>query len=150
MLLLLVGGIAALLVWALWVLYTADRRRQFTISLLFKVERGEDYLDPFLRLVCQTFSGVEHLSLLEIWIMAADDGQEARSIVHRLQRTYPVFRFRSNYSDELVSLTPAWACVMVFGFGRSLDAHHSFASIAAAVELRRAYPSWDISPNLTQ
>lgn len=106
MLLLLVGGIAALLVWALWVLYTADRRRQFTISLLFKVERGEDYLDPFLRLVCQTFSGVEHLSLLEIWIMAADDGQEARSIVHRLQRTYPVFRFRSNYSDELVSLTP--------------------------------------------
>ena len=92
-------GIILLVVWVLWVLYIVNPYRQVSISLLLRVEQAEPWLDPFLRSVCCLFSQASHLVLLEVWVLAADEGQMAQCIVQRLQREQPVLHFHGNVAD---------------------------------------------------
>ncbi|NLY53903.1 MAG: hypothetical protein GX060_04675 [Firmicutes bacterium] len=107
MLLWVLGGAGLLMAWILWVLYITTQSGRVTVSLVFRVEQAENYLDPFLRTVCWLFKQVNHLALVEVWILAVDDGEEARSIVHRLQRTHPYLRFRSEVADVGTYLSAA-------------------------------------------
>lgn len=95
MALLLLTGLLLLAAWVWWTLYIVERQRPVTISLVVKVQRGEEYLDPFLRLICRLFTQYRHITLREIWILTLDEGEEAQQIVRRLNLTYPLFRFRA-------------------------------------------------------
>jgi hypothetical protein len=98
MALLLLAGLMLLTAWVIWILYIVDRH-PVTVSLLVKVEQAEDYLDPFLRLLRQLFQQSNRVLLGEIWVLTADDGEEARRIVQRLNFDTPLFRFRSSVGE---------------------------------------------------
>ena len=95
MALLLLGGLLLLVAWVFWTLCIVESQRPVTISLVVKVQRGEEYLDPFLRLICCLFRQSMHISLREIWILALDEGEATHRIIHRLNLAYPLFRFRA-------------------------------------------------------
>lgn len=94
----LIGGTVLLAGWIAWTLYITNNSKPVKVSLVLWVTHGEDFLDPFLRSVCQMFRQTHHVTLSEIWILDSGDGPEARQIVSRLQNKYPVFRFRSRIS----------------------------------------------------
>lgn len=100
-------GVILLVAWVIWVLYIVNPERQVAISLLLRVEQAESWLDPFLRAVCYLFAQVNHLRLLEIWILATDEGEAAQRIVQRLERAHPVLFFQGQVADMGTYLTQA-------------------------------------------
>ncbi len=92
-------GVMLLMVWVLWVLYIVNPYGQVAISLLLRVEQAEPWIDPFLRTVCCLFGQASHLVLLEVWVLAADEGQMEQRIVQRLQQAQPTLRFYGNVVD---------------------------------------------------
>lgn len=100
-------GVILLAAWVVWVLYIVNPEQQVTVTLLLRVENAESWLDPFLRTVCYLFAQASHLRLLDIWILAADEGAAVRNIVQRLAREHPVLYFRGQVTDMGVYLTQA-------------------------------------------
>ncbi len=107
MLQLLIGGTLLLAAWVAWTLYIANNNRPVKVSLVLWVDKGEEYLDPFLRSVCQMFRQTHHVMLSEVWVLDSGDGPEARQIINRLQLRYPMFRFRSYISPGHASTVKA-------------------------------------------
>lgn len=100
-------GVILLVAWVVWVLYIVNPERQVAISLLLRVEKAEAWLDPFLRAACYLFAQASHLLLLEIWILATDEGEAAERIVRRLARAHPVLYFQGQVADVGTYLTQA-------------------------------------------
>ncbi len=107
-------GVLLLVAWVVWVLYIVNPERQVTVSIMLKVEQAETWLDPFLRTVCHLFSQVGHLRLLEIWILATDEGEAAQHIVQRLQRSHPGLCFQAQVTDMDPSMARARGQVLWF------------------------------------
>ncbi len=101
------AGVVALVAWVVWVLCIVNPGRQVAISLLFKVEQADTWLDPFLRTVCYLFAQANHLRLLEIWIVATDEGEPSRQIVQHLEKAHPVLFFQGQAADIGTCLTQA-------------------------------------------
>ena len=107
-------GVILLIAWVVWVLYIVNPEQQVTVTLLLRVEHAEAWLDPFLRAVCHLFAQAGHLRLLDIWILAADEGAAVQNIVQRLAREHPVLYFRGQVTDIGTYLTQARGQVLWF------------------------------------
>lgn len=125
-------GLLAMGGWAAWVLYIAEKQRPVTVSLLLTVQQGEQYLDPLLRQVSQLFRQSSQLDLREIWVLAADEGEEARRIVHRLNRDLPLLHFRSSVRPGELELAEAKGQVLVI-----LDLVNRLTPLAAVQAVAR-------------
>lgn len=127
----IVVGLVLLVAWVVWVLYIVNPEQQVTISLIFKVEQAEPWLDPFLRSACQLFAQASHLRLLETWVLATDDGEAEHPIVQRLQRSYPFLHLQGRVTDLDIYLTQAGGQVVWFF---DLTKQHSPTAVLQALE----------------
>lgn len=91
-----VAGTTLLVLWVLWVLYIVNPQSRVTLSLVLKVEHLGLWLDPFLRTIYLLLDGVDHLTLLEVWVVSVDSQQSAYSVMQRLQAVHPRLIFQYN------------------------------------------------------
>ncbi|NLW16561.1 MAG: hypothetical protein GX033_02755 [Firmicutes bacterium] len=138
-------GVILLVAWVVWVLYIVNPERQVAVSIMLKVEQAEAWLDPFLRTACHLFSRVGHLRLLEIWVLAVDEGKNEQQIVERLRRTHPALYFQAGVSDVGDILARARGQVLWYF---DMVEHNSPLSTLQALE-QLLLPSGPMSPGST-
>lgn len=111
---LLFGGTILLAIWVWWTLYIVDEQPTVSISLLLRVQQGENYLGPFLSQLCQLFRHSTQISLQDVWILTKDDGEQALRIVQRWDAKYPLFHFQAGIEPEQLDLAQVNGQVVVF------------------------------------